>query len=494
LEVLTTKVEALQGAATATTAVLAEAEVNFKAAASRADALQQKLTDANAKVVAHSELRAQLAEATERVSALEESLAASRQQAAAYEKAAAKLTAAEHELEILRETAGLQSSALKDALARLPQLEVLTTKVEALQGAATATTAVLAEAEASFKAAASRADALQQKLTDANAKTAAHSELRAQLTAATERVSALEENLAASRQQAAAYENATARLTAAEQELQLLRRTVRLQTDALEEAAPRLPQLDKLTSQVKKLELETVTLGQKLATANGDLRVGHARRGSLESELEDLRHEARFARIASTGGLVGVLRSLPLGQNKRTTAAIRYPRPDTFVPSEVHIRDDWTDSLHVGQGGERIGSEIVSRRKSGHVFFGPYAALPAGSYAADVQINLRSGLFKSQGYSLEIVARDEVIASSNLELARGYNRFLMPFRISNDRGVSEIEVRLYSPGTNDIALKKLRLLESLSIASAPEQNTATSAPSTDAGAMPGVQSAAARAS
>ncbi|MDP2358056.1 MAG: hypothetical protein Q8M31_18610, partial [Beijerinckiaceae bacterium] len=119
LEVLAKKVEALQGAATATTAVLAEAEANFKAAASRADVLQQKLTEANAKVVAHSELRAQLTDATERVSALEVSLAASRQQAAAYEKATAKLTAAEHELEILRKTAGLQSSALKDALARL---------------------------------------------------------------------------------------------------------------------------------------------------------------------------------------------------------------------------------------------------------------------------------------------------------------------------------------------------------------------------------------
>lgn len=322
--------------------------------------------------------------------------------------------------------------------------------------------------------------------------------LEQRLAAATHQVSALEQGLAQTtstlKEQATLHEKTIEKLTASEKELELLRETVRLQSCTLKDAMARQPQLDNLTSQVKKHEVAAIALQQRLARANEELRSVHVRRESLENELEGLRHQARFAKISDNEGYAGVLRSLPLVAPKRTGDAIRYPRPDGFIPSDVQIRDDWTDSLQVGEGGERIGREIVSRRKSGHVFFGPYATLPAGSYATDVQIILRSGVFKSDGYCLEVVSGDEVIASSRLKLARGHNRFLMPFRISTGRTVSELEVRLFSPGASDIALTKLRLLESASISPAAEQIAAPSAQTEDLDATLRLQGTEAQAS
>ena len=121
---------------------------------------------------------------------------------------------------------------------------------------------------------------------------------------------------------------------------------------------------------------------------------------------------------------------------------------------DAHRLGEQLDSLLIGEAGrlDEHGYIAAVIGKEGHVFHGPYLALPAGQYSARMIFAADkppAGASGDPGLVLEAVNRFEIIASLPLDDASlELGMVALPFTLPGGSGSeqSSVEIRVFSRG------------------------------------------------
>jgi hypothetical protein len=248
-------------------------------------------------------------------------------------------------------------------------------------------------------------------------------------------------------------------------ERDLLRETIALQNEALLTANTVETELAKQTSRLKIEQAEKSALSSAIYTKDQELL-------KLKSWLQHEIHKNEKAHLLTARNGISRWASWRISgwpnHEKGSHAAIRCNRPSIATPPGFVAIADWSEILLPGTAGSRQGPIIISKQLKGHVFYGPYALLKPGAFAADIILKLSTGL-QADGYVIEVVSRGTVLETAALKLRRGRNRFLVPFYLPSSTPEHECEIRLFSPGNAIISLQNLTILA----APEPDERRAT---------------------
>ena len=131
------------------------------------------------------------------------------------------------------------------------------------------------------------------------------------------------------------------------------------------------------------------------------------------------------------------------------------------LPSVFEFPVDWIEQMHVGQAGQRIGSEIRVNGAAGHVMHGPYKMLMPGVYEFQVAL-LVSDVKGNRAdckarLNLEIVFNESVQAERQFDLQSGAQILRSPrVEVTNDFAPM-VQVRLHSGGNHAFAVNAVHV-------------------------------------
>jgi len=127
------------------------------------------------------------------------------------------------------------------------------------------------------------------------------------------------------------------------------------------------------------------------------------------------------------------------------------------LPSAFRFPVNWVEQMHVGQAGQRDGSEIRTNGSSGHVMYGPYKVLMPGVYEFQVDLFVsavkRHQADRKASLNLEIIFNERVQTERQFDLQGGAQALrLSHLKVTND-SVTMVQIRLHSDGSPAFTVK-----------------------------------------